>query len=544
MRRHEKKIHLRIVKKALFVFLLFFLLIIKLYWVQVVKSDIYKREALKQRSKEIIVYPDRGIIYDRNLIPFTNRKKQSSIYVFKEDLKGRKFKEYINKYAIISNKILYTDEKIIEIPLKKIEKLASVPKGMYVIDKVLRYDDSNLLSHVIGYVNKGKNKGDYGIEKAFDDILKNKDSSSIFFEFDGKKNYIPGGGYVVTKNEKANSPSGVKLTVDYHIQKSVEKILDGEKKKGAVIVAEINTGDILAMASRPNFDHDVIDLYLDKKNMELYNRAVQVSYPPGSLFKVVVLVSALEEDESIVNSNFYCKGYEDIGGTTIKCNKQKGHGYLNLREALAYSCNSVFIQLGQKVGSEKIMETAKKLGFGGKINIGLLEEVEGNLPEGEELLGPAIGNISIGQGNIEVTPLQITNMMMIIANNGIKKDMSIVDSIVSKDGRLIKKYRKDEDEVIISEMTSKICRKYLEDVVEYGTGKKMNINNIGGAAGKTGSAQAVLKKRDTVHGWFSGYFPKDNPRYVITVFIEDDYGGSLSAIPIFEKVAKEINRIR
>lgn len=536
----------RIIKMSIFIFLVFAMLITRLYLIQVINSDIYSEYALKQRSKEINIYPGRGVIYDRNLIPLTNIKRESSLYVYRDDLKKKVVREFIINYTDVNenelNKKLLENTGILEIPLEK--KTHNPPKEIYVIDKIERYNNKKFLSHVIGYVEKSENNGAFGIEKVFDDILKNQEKSSIYFEFDGKKNLIPGGGYIITSGKNANFPSGVKLTIDYHIQKIVENAMDKKSTNGAIVVAEVDTGDIVAMVSRPNFEQNIIDSYLNKENMELYNKAIQVPYPPGSLFKIVVLLTALEENPNIVYNNYYCKGYEKIDDLIIKCNKEEGHGLLTINEALAYSCNSAFIQIGKDIGSKKIVDMAKKLGFEDIINIGLLEEVKGNLPKGKELFGPAIGNIALGQGNIEVTPLQITNLMMILANNGIKKDISIVDSIVSDNGDTVKEYNRVKDKRIINKENTDIIKGYLEEVVEYGTGRNMDLDDIGGASGKTGSAQGVINKRNTIHGWFSGYFPQQNPKYVITVFVEDDLRGSASAIPIFEEITKNIYKIR
>ena len=297
------------------------------------------------------------------------------------------------------------------------------------------------------------------------------------------------------------------------------------------------------MASRPNFNQEDIDEYLNREDMVLYNKAVQVAYPPGSLFKTIVLLTALEEDISYANKTFYCKGYEQINNVTIKCNNRGGHGHITLKEAFSKSCNSAFIQLGQQLGSIKIINMAKKLGFGEKVNIGLLEEIDGNLPSGKELKGPSIGNISIGQGSIEVTPLQATNMMMIVANKGIRKGISIVDGITTQNGHMIKKFNREKEERIISQESCEILQDYLVDVILSGTARNLDLTDLGGAGGKTGSAQAVLNRKETIHGWFSGFWPVREPRYVITVFIEGDISGSQAAAPIFEKIVKEIYRI-
>ena len=139
----------------------------------------------------------------------------------------------------------------------------------------------------------------------YDEILRNEEDNSLYIEVDEKKNIILGKEYNVSKKTNSMDPNGVKLTIDYHIQKIVENILDEDKKNGAVIITDVETGDIVAMASRPNFDQDDIDKYLDREDMALYNKGIQVAYPPGSLFKIVVLLTALEEDLSYINKKRY-----------------------------------------------------------------------------------------------------------------------------------------------------------------------------------------------------------------------------------------------
>ena len=142
--------------------------------------------------------------------------------------------------------------------------------------------------------------------------------------------------------------------------------------------------------------------------------------------------------------------------------------------------------------------------------------------------------------SIEVTPLQVTNMMMILANEGVKKDLSIIKGIVMEDGKMVKEFRKGEEEKVITTENAKILNALMRDVVKTGTGRSMDLDYIGGACGKTGSAQAVLNGKNTIHGWFSGYFPEKSPKYVITVLAEEENSGSKSAIPVFENIAKEI----
>lgn len=540
--------HRRLIQLAFITLFAFMLLAVRLYWIQIKSHARYKTEALRQRSEEISLYPNRGTIYDRNLIPLTNANKKNTLLVFREKiLSDRNLTDFIMKntnlsYSDLIDYVSY-NEKIISIPLDKIDHIHN-SKDIFVTERVYRYSDDNILSHVIGYINKSENRGEYGIERVYDDILANQNNkNSLYLEIDDNQNVFLGGEYQVHGNANSLEPSGVKLTVDYHIQKIVEKTMDQYNVNGAVIVAEVASGDIVALVSRPNFDQDNIGKYLEKDDMSFYNKAIQVGYPPGSLFKIVVLIAALEENMEYLKETFYCKGYEEIGNVVISCNKTEGHGYIDIKEAFSLSCNSAFIQLGKAIGSNKIINMAKKLGFGEKVNIGLLEEIRGNLPMGDEIQGPAIGNISIGQGSIEVTPLQITNLMMIIANDGIMKGLSIVDGITSEDGTVIKAYNRQEDRNILSRPVSKIIKEFLLDVVKYGTARNLDLDHIGGAAGKTGSAQAVLNGKETIHGWFAGFYPVEKPKYVITVLVEEGISGTQSAVPIFDQLVKEINKI-
>ncbi|HHV38180.1 MAG TPA: hypothetical protein GXX70_01650 [Tepidimicrobium sp.] len=538
----------RIFKMLFLSTLIFAFLVVRLYWIQIVNHESLRAEALKQRGQEIRLSPNRGIIYDRNLIPLTNRKKVITGFFFKKDIESDStLREAIIKSSHMDDSQLDEHIKskgtIVDIPL--ISNLLDIDeRKFFTANRIERYDDINMLSHVIGHINRSENKGEAGIEKVYDEILKNEGDHSVYIDLDERRRIFTKEEYLVNRDIDPRGPNGVKLTVDYYIQKEVERILDRRGIKGSAIVADVKTGDILAMASRPNFDQDNIERYLNREDMALYNKAVQVGYPPGSLFKLVVLLTAFEKGDHNFSNQFYCNGYERVGKSIINCNKREGHGHITLREAFSKSCNSAFIQLGQEVGSKNIIDMANRLGFGSRLNIGLLEEIEGNLPTGSELLGPAIGNISIGQGSIEVTPLQVTNMMLSIANGGIKKGMAIVKGTVGRDGYMIKGFNRSEDFRVISEKTAKIIKGYLADVVQYGTANNLDLTDIGGAGGKTGSAEAILNGRRTVHGWFSGFYPLENPKHVVTVFVEEGMSGSQTAVPIFEDITRTIYNIK
>lgn len=546
MENKNSGIKKRLISFGLLSTIIFLALGARLYYIQIYKSPAFSEQALKQRGKEVALYPKRGIIFDRNLVPLTNNVHTQNIILPKSLLRENKaVQDLIIKYTSLSYKeivqMVNSDDYLLQIPLKENISITNQPLNVFLVDIIERYSEDNLLSHVIGYTSNADNSGESGLEKVYDEFLKIGDKKSLLVEYDRNRSLILGGTEYVNEITDPNNPAGVKLTIDYQIQKSVEDIMDEKRVNGAAIVTEISTGKILSLVSRPNYNQDSIEEDLWGPNMALYNKAIQVGYPPGSIFKIIVLIAALEDNPNITREQFHCKGYEEINNVRINCTKE--HGELTLKQAFEQSCNSAFIQLGKQVGSKKIINLAKELNFGEKINIGLLEEIGGNLPEGNDLLGPAIGNISIGQGKIEVTPLQIANLINTIANNGIQKHLTIIEGITNKDGKVLKPYNKEDDIRVVSTRTSEIVLEYLESVVIKGTGRNLEMSSIGGAGGKTGSAEAILNKKGTIHGWFTGYFPENNPKYSITVLVEEGNSGSKSAAPIFEKIAKEINNI-
>lgn len=533
----------RIIISSILFSIIFIALGLRLYYVQVYKEEQYSHAALRQRSKKVALEPKRGIIFDRNNKKLTNNTVIPTLILQKDYLKEDDvLYDEIEKNTLLNKRafkdLLSSKETTLKIPLKDGFKLSKRYENLFLVNMINRYDSKNLLAHVIGYINKAENIGEFGIEKTFDEFLKLEDSKSLIVEYSKNKSLILGGKEYVSDNVDPRDPAGVKLTIDYEIQKGVEKILDIDNINGAVLVSSSSTGEILAMASRPNFDQDQIQNFFNSKNMALYNKNIQVSYPPGSIFKTVVLLALLEDEDIEIRKSYNCKGYEEINGIKINCTGE--HGDISLEEGFAKSCNSLFVNLGKEIGAEKIVDMSKRLGLGEKVNIGLLEEVKGNLPDKYDMYGAAIGNISIGQGKIEVTLLQMNNILNIIVNKGIKKQITLVKGITNKEGKIIKKYQKTQDERIISEESAKKALEMLRLVVEEGTARKMDLDKIGSAGGKTGSAQALLRTKPVINGWFTGFYPSKNPQYIITVLVEDSVSGSQSAAPIFEKIAKFI----
>lgn len=523
-------------------------LIGRLYYIQIIRGNELSERALNQWYDVISVVDKRGKIYDRNYIPLTDRIKEDYFVIHPSIKPNNRIlellsisttldKDYLNN--ILSNMkgyqnllIKYYDEKIIK------ELLSN--SGIAIIELSNRYEKNGLASHLIGYINKSENIGMSGLEKFFNSELVKNRGTKIGAIIDAKKRIIPGFGYVMyEKNDDVKE--NIVTTIDYNIQKICEEEFDKYNYKGSIVVLDSKTGDILSMVSRPNFDQNNVGEYLDSNNMELFNKSIQISYPPGSIFKIVVAATAIENNIIDLDDKFFCKGYEVLGVNIIKCYsyEQGGHGEISFEEAFALSCNSAFIQIGQILGGEKILDMAWKFGLGQKTAIKIDKEIEGVFPSEDYVKGPGVGNISIGQGALEVTPLQVAKLTNIIANNGIDIGVRLVKEIIDDNGKILRSFARDKTTRIISPFTAQKIKEMMIKAVENGTGKRAKIENVE-IAGKTGSAEAVSGSRETVHAWFTGFFEGNKSRYVITIIAEEQGSGGKIAAPIFAHI---VNRL-
>lgn len=544
-------------KKRLLVLLAFFSisiisLIIRAFYIQVQIGEKLAISATSQRISTLDIKSHRGNILDTNSIPLTNRVNKVYVVIQPLYLKGNE--KAIKKIADILE-INYSQlKRVIELkkePIiyqsdnytKDLLKKEQLP-GISFINSLKRHDKNSVAKHVLGYLNKTDGIGQVGIEKSYDDILQLNAKSSIGIVRDAKENLVLGLGYRLI-NPLEHKKLHLKLTLNYHIQKIAEDVMNESNLKGAVVIQDVVTGDVVAMVSKPDFDPEKIDEYLESDDKELFNRAV-ASYNLGSIFKIIVLASSYMEN-IIPPSNYYCPGYLMLGNKEFKCSSYTagGHGFIDVKDAFAFSCNSYFIELGIQTGHKNILDTAKKFGLGSYtgINEQGIDESLGYLPQANKYYTHGdIANISIGQGDILATPLQVSNVIATIANGGIKNSINIVDSIVDSEGNTIKKIKKENGERILSKEICNNIKTFMEEVTMTGTGTKANLDGFGSAGGKTGSAETgqIVNGEKVVHGWFAGYFPKKNAKYSIAVFIEDGKSGGNVAAPIFQEIAKNI----
>lgn len=474
-----------------------FLLSLKIGYYSVFKNSDSKNAVNAQSSAKLTISNKRKPIFDRNGIPLTERE--------------------ISVLHLTKNGTLSSSE---------FESFKSFPFFK-------RYSSKTPATHILGYISDD-GKGLSGIEKYLDEKLKTPNNLSIEYESDALGRPLNDGFFEV---ENPNpSPNGIKLTIDYHIQKIAENVMDEYIQNGSAVIIDTKTFEILAMVSRPDFSKENIPEAYSQTNSPLLNRAL-CAYNAGSIYKIVTAAAILEKDFNYLNSYFYCSGQYPSANEenhVFHCHKKDGHGYTMFSDGFAKSCNCTFFEAGKNLGAENLVETAKKLGFGTKhLKIGS-EEASGNVMEKSSYTENDILNMSIGQGEILVTPLQCAVMTATVANGGMQKAVSIV-----------KNEKSQSSQRVISPSVAGAVASMMRHCVLWGTGASAAGNPLE-IAGKTGSAETGWLKENSeyaVHGWFCGFFPYSAPKYAMVIFCEDGKSGAASCVEPFSKICEEINKI-
>jgi penicillin-binding protein 2 len=447
-------------------------------------------------------------------------------------------------------------------------------QGMIARPIYLRtYPNGSLAGHVLGYAGKTgrtpdgfienhevlwpETEGREGLEQTFNDMLTGKHGEyKITFDKDGRKT-----------SEKIATPPvpgyNVITTLDVHLQELAEKALEARAKRGAIVIVDPNNGDILALASWPTFNPNSFVPSIstqkfqelqDDPNIPLLPRAYRSAYPPGSTFKVAVGLAALESGAVTTNDLYHCVPAIDIGNVTFHNWKKTDRGDLNFIQALTESCDTWFYQVGIKTGAEPIIDWAQRLGFGAKCGIPLRGEVEGRVPNdqymkavhGRKILNGDIANMSIGQGDLLVTPLQMAQAMAIIANGGTFYQTRLVQQVQTVDNQIVTAYNVREKKTIgVSPLSMSQLHVGMVEAVNGGTGTahQASLDTIT-VAGKTGTAQWGPKNKERTAAWFAGFAPADHPRYAFAALYESEVGSSVHggtvAAPMIGDILRDV----
>ena len=492
--------------------------------------------ARQQAKYTLTVSETRGNIYDRELRLLVNKKTETvyGILPSAENLSPVLSAVPIARRAAVSEQLRSGRPFLLK------DVSLSETLGVTAFSVPVRSGERQLAPHIVGYTDSD-GKGVTGIEKSCDGFLSAASvKQTITYTLDGLGHSIPGIEPEI-RSETGNG-AGIVLSIDSIIQKVIENAGSAGLKKGAIVVMDPDTGEIRAAASFPFYTRSTLTQCLkDNENTPMINRAF-LSYSVGSTFKVVTAAAALEEGISLTES-YNCTGQIDVGGQIFRCHKRSGHGEVDMVDGMMKSCNPYFIQLGQLAGGEKLLKMAERFGFGDRVTLSEGMTVSGGtLPTLSQLQSPAaVANLSFGQGALSASPVQICRMMAAVVNGGKLVTPKLVLGTTS-DGRTLTRSPDTPAVQILSEGIAAQLQSFLIHCVMVEEGQNALPKN-GTAGGKTATAQTGRFREDGTereHGWFAGFFPAVNPRYVITVLAEDAGFGNKTAAPVFAAITEQL----
>lgn len=412
-------------------------------------------------------------------------------------------------------------------------------EDILVLEVPVRYTEQPLAQHVLGYTSDGS--GVTGLEGDYNKVLRSsKDTAGVTYTVDAAGQVLAGIAPQISPIAQKNA--GVVTTLDAQIQQICEEAGAG-LDKGAIVVMEVDTGDVLAMASFPSYTPDTLAQTLENENSPLINRCLY-TYSVGSIFKLVTAGAAYAQ--GITDFTTECSGRTEIAGQVFRCHDHEGHGPVDMKQAMIYSCNTYFVELSRQLDPQIMRQTAQDLGFGTQIALSSsIVSAGGTLPTMTDLEMPAeMANFSFGQGLLTASPLQITQMTCGIANNG---DMPLARLILgyTTDGRTIENTKTP----MYAKSLPRNAAYYLQNLMIAAINENADSNAVPDsvyAAAKTSTAQTGRYDEEGVeycHAWITGYFPIEEPKYAVTVLAEDGGYGNDAAAPLFREITERITEV-
>jgi stage V sporulation protein D (sporulation-specific penicillin-binding protein) len=547
----------RLVMSLIVGVMIFAVIDIRLGYVQFFLGDWLTSGAKDLWSRNIPFEPERGKILDRNGEELATNQSAPTVFVVPRQITDpsttaeklasvlnisvEKAYKYVTKQAM--NVRINEARKISYDKAKEVRDLNL--KGVYIGEDSKRYyPNGSYLSHVLGFAGID-NQGLMGLELSYDEELSGEKGSVKFFS-DAKGKRMP---EMADDFEAPEDGYDLKLTIDSKIQTIVERELDNAQAKynpeGIIAIAmNPNNGEILAMSSRPTFD----PANFRNVSQEIYNRNLPIwsTYEPGSTFKIITLAAALEENKvDLYKEKFHDPGHIEVGGSTLHCWKRGGHGTQTFLEVVQNSCNPGFVELGQRLGKEKLFQYIKDFGFGKKTGIDLQGEGKGILFNLDRVGPVEQATTAFGQG-VAVTPIQQVAAVSAAVNGGTLYKPYIAKELVDPEtGEVIMRKTPQAKENVISEETSKQIRTALESVVAQGSGGKAFVDGYR-VGGKTGTAQKAkdgkyLENNHIVS--FMGVAPADDPQIVVYLALDNPKGtiqfGGVVAAPIAGNIIED-----
>jgi penicillin-binding protein 2 len=582
-------------KTALLVLVIFSVLILRLWFLQIVNGSTYRIKSESNRINLRAIPPFRGIIFDRNGEMLVGNRPSYDLYVIPEGVQDQK------RLSGSLNRLIGLEPQTVEQKLDRASRrypfraiclkrdmsrneLAAIethrfnlPGIMIKIKPERHYVQGKLAAHLLGYLGEidedqlksgrypGSKPGDLvgktGVELKWQALLNGmRGGEQVEVDAAGRK--------IRSISRRPPIPGGnIYLTIDKDLQALAEGCLID--KKGAIVALNPNNGEVLAMASSPCFDPNLFIGGIDRaswgkivssKGFPLQNRALSGQYPPGSIFKIVIALAGLEEGIIDPEEKLFCNGSYSLGERTYRCWQKYGHGMVNLRRALVESCDVYFYKLGKRIGVDKIARYARRLGLGEVTGFPLGQEKEGLIPTSKWKLkrfgvpwqlGETI-SMSIGQSFVLVTPIQMASMIATVFNGG----FIFKPKVTKRAGKTADDKGYDFKREITGRVGFKkehldFVKSALVGVVndKRGTGWRAKLTNID-VAGKTGTAQVIALEKDEEkdlkadeipfrfrdHAWFVAVAPAEKPRIALAIIIEHAGHGGKVAAPIGKKM--------
>lgn len=554
------------------ILLAFALVILRLFWLQIITGNELARRSVRQTTGEEKVYSPRGSILDRNGEELAVSIMSKSLYVDPQQMddnpelwaQGEKPKRDPRRLAAdllapvlkmkadelfadfsSEGRFLWIKRAMEPDEADAVRQIIKENKfsGLHFLQESKRYYTKNsMAAHVLGFVGIDDN-GLSGIEWALDSLIKGAENRKSEI-LDALGRPIAESGFnSATPPEMAT----VYLTIDNKMQYVLEKGLDDaiaktHAKSAAVILMNPHTGEILGMASRPTYDPNKFSEYpMDA----LKNRAISIIYEPGSVFKPIVGCAGLSENLVTPNTPFYDGGAFNVADRTIRNWDGGSLGAITFTDVIKFSVNTGMADLGMKLGGQKLTDYTKKFGFGKATGIELPGEEDGILYDPEEMRLPDIATMSIGQG-VAVSPLQMLRAICAIANGGELVKPYIVQKVVTPEGKVLMEGKKQVVRRVITEEVAEQMRYMMEQVVSDGGGKTARIQGYK-IAGKTGTAEKLSENGGYAAGVyiasFVGFVPSDSPQYAMLIMLDSPQGafyGSQVSAPVFRDTLQQI----
>lgn len=523
---------------AFFSLMIVFGLLISNMGIIMLKADV-SPSSQETSKKSVVLDTSRGMIYDTNMKKIINAETESITVCLPTQNALNAVKNSLNNNQL---KELYDNAKNGKISIFETSDTFQNPSAKSVTT-AQRYSDNQICVHLIGHLDEN-DQGVMGLEKAYNSYLSRYSGElKAVWNADAIGNILLGEG-INFENNNYLSPAGIQLTIDLDIQEIAENALvNNEIDKGAVVVLNSYTNEILAMASVPRFNPNNVSADIKNENSPFINRAI-MPYSVGSVFKPLVSACALENN---IQMTYECNGSITVNGTTFKCSNNNSHGIVDMNSAMEQSCNCYFIALGQKLNIEKFINLCGDFGFGKTLELAdNFATKSGNLPSADSISSPqALSNLCFGQGDLLASPLQLAVAYSCFANGGYYRSPTLMKAIIDENGKAIQRVQLPESYRILNNSTITEISKILKNVVLNGNGNKaysdMTVNH-----GKTATAQSgwYENSREINHTWFCGYFTANDTTYTVAIFKDDGKSGSTDCAPVFKDISEGISGIK